>query len=239
MNTAGRRHSAANGTQYQEAHMSHRSVARMALLGLAAIVLQACGHPQDDLRTGGIPDDYRTRHPIQLAEVEQSVDIPVATGDRTLPIGTQDVVSGFVSEYRTSGAGMLRIAYPSGSANAAAAQGLRRKFRQLVLQSGIASSRISESTYAAAGDDSVAAVRLSFRAIKATTTPCGQWPEDILHSPDNTNWHNFGCATQNNLAAQIANPTDLVSPRAMTPIDAKRRTTVIELYRNGKSTASN
>jgi pilus assembly protein CpaD len=211
----------------------------MAVLGLAAILLQACGHPQDDLRTGGIPDDYRTRHPIQLAEVEQSVDIPVASGDRNLPIGTQDVVSGFFAEYRTSGAGVLRIAYPSGSANAAAAQGLRRKFRQLALQSGIASSRISESTYAAAGDDNVAPVHLSFRAIKAATSPCGQWPEDILHSPENKNWENFGCASQNNLAAQIANPTDLVSPRAMTPIDAKRRTTVIELYRSGKATDSN
>jgi pilus assembly protein CpaD len=239
MSTAGLDHSAATGTKSQEAPMSHLSAARMALLGLAVILLQACGHPQDDLRTGGIPDDYRTRHPIQLAEVEQSIDIPVASGDRALPIGTQDVVSGFVSEYRTSGAGVLRIAYPSGSANAAAAQGLRRKFRQLVLQSGVASSRISEGTYTATGDDSVAPVRLSFRAIKASTGPCGQWPEDILHSPNNTNWENFGCATQNNLAAQIANPTDLVSPRAMTAIDAKRRTTVIELYRNGKSTASN
>lgn len=222
------------GTQFRGPDMRYRSATRMTVLGLAALLLQACGTPHEDLRTGGIPDDYRTRHPIQLAEVEQAVDIPIGTGDRTLSIGTQDVITGFVNDYRTSASGMLRIAYPSGSVNAAAAQGLRRDFRKLALQVGVPSRRIAESTYQAPADGSLAPVRLSFRGVKAATNGCGEWPEDILHSAQNTNWTNFGCATQSNLAAQIANPTDLVSPRAMTPIDAKRRTTVIGDYRNGK-----
>lgn len=226
-------------TQSRGFQMSHRSATRMAVLGLAALLLQACGHPQDDLQTGAIPDDYRTRHPIQLAEVEQAIDIPIGTGDRALSIGTQDVITGFINDYRTSSSGVLRIAYPSGSVNAAATQGLRRQFRQLALQAGVPSRRLVETSYQASDDGSLAPVRFSYRAVKAATTPCGQWPEDILHTTENRNWENFGCATQNNLAAQIANPTDLVSPRAMTPIDAKRRTTVIGLYRDGKSTASN
>lgn len=227
------------GNHVRGADMAHRSAIRMAALGLAALLLQACGHSQDDLKTGAIPDDYRTRHPIELAEVEQTIDIPVASGDRALSIGTQDVISGFINDYKSSSSGVLRIAYPSGAVNSAAAQGLRRQFRQLALQGGVPSSRILESTYRATDGGGLAPVRFSYRAVKATTNACGQWPEDILHTTENTNWDNFGCATQNNLAAQIANPTDLVSPRAMTPIDAKRRTTVIGLYRDGKSTASN
>ncbi len=219
--------------------MPYRLMIRISVLGVMALALQACGTPHDDLKTGAIPDDYRTRHPIQLAEVEQSIDIPVASGDRALSIGTQDVISGFVNDYKSSSSGVLRIAYPSGAVNSAAAQGLRRQFRQLILQTGVPSSRISETTYQASADQGLAPVHFSYRAVKATTNACGQWPEDILHTTENTNWDNFGCATQNNLAAQIANPTDLVSPRAMTPIDAKRRTTVIGLYRDGKSTASN
>ncbi|MDE1996302.1 MAG: pilus assembly protein CpaD, partial [Rhizobiaceae bacterium] len=43
----------------------------------------------------------------------------------------------------------------------------------------------------------------------------------------------FGCASQNNLAAQVANPTDLIAPRAMSPIDADQRSKVIDNYRNG------
>ncbi len=219
--------------------MGKGTLLRLSALGLAAMVLQACGTPHDDLKTGAIPDDYRTRHPISLAEVQQTIDIPVASGDRSLSIGAQDVISGFLDEARRQSSGVLTIQYPSGSVNAAAAQGLRRQFRQLAIQSGIPPQRIAEVTYQAAPDGGLAPVRMAFNSVKATTEQCGQWPSDILHDSENRNWENFGCATQSNLAAQIANPTDLVAPRIMTPIDAKRRTTVIGNYRDGKSTASN
>jgi pilus assembly protein CpaD len=46
---------------------------------------------------------------------------------------------------------------------------------------------------------------------------------------------NLGCASQRNLAAMVANPSDLVQPRGETPAYAMRRTTVIEKYREGQS----
>lgn len=220
--------------------MSNRSLFQIAALGLAAMLLQACANGnRDDLKTGAIPDDYRTRHPIVLAEVEQSIDIPVASGDRSLSIGAQDVINGFFAEYRRTSSGVLRIQYPSGASNSAAAQTLRRSFRQLALQNGVPGGRIQETSYQADPNGGLAPIRLSYNSMKATTDQCGQWPSDILHDTTNRNWDNYGCATQSNLAAQIANPTDLVSPREMTPIDAKRRTTVIGNYRDGKATASN
>ena len=36
----------------------------------------------------------------------------------------------------------------------------------------------------------------------------------------------------------VANPADLVQPRAETPIDTPRQTTVVEKYRQGASTAT-
>ena len=44
---------------------------------------------------------------------------------------------------------------------------------------------------------------------------------------------NLGCATQANLAAAVANPEDLVQPRAETPPLAARRQKVIDQYRKG------
>lgn len=219
--------------------MSYRSFPQLAALGLMAFLLQACGHAQDDLKTGGIPDDYRTRHPIALAEVEQSLDVPVASSDRSMTIGMQDVINGFLSEYRSRASGSLMISYPVGAVNSDAVQTMRRQFRQIALQAGVPSGRIVETRYQASADGGLAPVRFTYTAVKAVTNECGQWPKDILHTTDNTNWENFGCSTQSNLAAQIANPMDLVGPRAMTPIDAKRRTTVIGLYRDGKATGSN
>ena len=43
-----------------------------------------------------------------------------------------------------------------------------------------------------------------------------------------------GCATQHNLAASVANPEDLVQPRAEQPSYAARRRTVMEKYRAGQ-----
>lgn len=219
--------------------MFSRQLPTWTALGLAAFLLQACGHAPDGMNTGAIPDDYRTRHPIVLAEVEQTIDIPLGSGEHRLSIGNQDVINGFLAEYKSHASGSISIRYPSGSSNAGASQGMRRQFRQLALQAGIPPGRIVESTYPADPNGGLAPVRLSFNSVKATTNECGQWPKDILHSPDNTNYENFGCATQSNLAAQIANPTDLVSPREMSPIDAQRRTTVIGKYRAGQATASN
>ncbi len=72
------------------------------------------------------------------------------------------------------------------------------------------------------------------------TNECGQWPEDIANNTmSNENWYNFGCASQNNLAAQLDNPMDLVAPRAMTPIDAQNRTKVIQIYRGQGKTSNN
>jgi pilus assembly protein CpaD len=76
---------------------------------------------------------------------------------------------------------------------------------------------------------------MTFVAVTALTGECGQWPTDLFGPTviDNTNWENFGCASQQNLAAQIANPSDLVGPRGMSPIDAEERAQVISVYRQG------
>jgi pilus assembly protein CpaD len=69
------------------------------------------------------------------------------------------------------------------------------------------------------------------------------WPHDLGPTADrehseNLEYWNFGCAAQHNLAAQVENPADLVQPRGESPAYTPRRTTVIEKYRAGVSTAT-
>ncbi|WP_246735620.1 CpaD family pilus assembly protein [Agrobacterium sp. a22-2] len=204
----------------------------------AAAVLTGCG-TRDGMSTGSIPDDYRTRHPIVLTEVEHTLDIPMASGDRKLTTGTRDAISGFAQDYVASSSGNVQIMVPQGSANSAAASQMSREIRKLLANKGVSAARIVETGYAAGATGDAAPVRLSYVATTAVTSQCGEWPEDLANDTMmNRNWHNFGCASQNNLAAQIANPMDLVAPRGMTPIDATRRATVIGLYREGSETAS-
>ncbi|MGV8937869.1 MAG: CpaD family pilus assembly protein [Allorhizobium sp.] len=211
----------------------------VALVVVVASMLTSCAN-KDGMSTGSIPDDYRTRHPITLTEVEHTMDIPVASGDRSMTIGMKDAIAGFAQDYQASSSGTVQIIVPHGSMNAGAASRIGKEIRTVLNTKGISSSRIAQSAYQANSRGDAAPIRLSYVATTAITNQCGEWPEDISNNTmENKNWANFGCATQNNLAAQIASPMDLVAPRGMTPIDAARRSTVIGLYREGSSTASN
>jgi pilus assembly protein CpaD len=100
---------------------------------------------------------------------------------------------------------------------------------------GIPRNRVRSTTYYADSNGSSSPIRLSFTAVGASVEQCGKWPEDLAGvNIENQNYHNFGCAYQNNMAAMIANPADLLAPRQMTPIDAERRNLAIENYRIGE-----
>ena len=215
------------------------SLRRLALAGLlitTAGLVQGCAG-RDSMSTGAIPDDYRSRHPITLSEAEHTLDIPIASGDSRLTVGVSDAIRGFAANYASSSSGSIVIMTPEGSANSAASSYARKQIRTVLTSAGVPARKIAETRYAANG--SSAPIRLSYLAITAMTHPCGNWPEDLSNNTfANKNWQNFGCATQSNMAAQIANPMDLVTPRGMSPIDAERRSNVIGLYREGSNTAT-
>jgi pilus assembly protein CpaD len=198
---------------------------------LATAALTSCAAPRDNLTTGGIPDDYRQRHPIVVTEAEQAVDIPVATTDRRLTIAQRDLIRGFATTYTSRASGPVYLMSPQGSANAFGVSQVRGQVRAELASRGIPTSKIVYASYAAAGGGDAAPIRLTFTGTTAVTTQCGQWPKDIGGGFDNQNYYNFGCAYQNNLAAQVANPEDFIAPRGMTPIDAARRNDAITEYR--------
>lgn len=208
-----------------------RRTTALALVGLAALLASGCAQ-RHHIEVGSIPDDYRTRHPIVISEREHAFDIPIASGDTKLTISQRESVRGIVDAYHRSATGAIRIMVPSGSPNAGAASILSQDVAGLLRKEGIPGTRIITTPYHVSEPGAAAPIRVTFLATTAATEPCGSWPEDVLaRSEENKNYHNFGCASQSNLAAQIANPADLILPRGMTPIDAARRSTVIEAYR--------
>jgi pilus assembly protein CpaD len=54
----------------------------------------------------------------------------------------------------------------------------------------------------------------------------------------NNVYENFGCTVSSNLAAQVANPRNLVTPERPTSVDVGRKLTILSNYREGKLTAS-
>ena len=103
----------------------------------------------------------------------------------------------------------------------------------------MAAGAIEYRVYRAAQSERNAPIRLAFNRIIAHTAPCGPWPDQLAETSENVGYHAFGCSSQQNLAAIVASPLDLLYPRGMTPADASRRAEVLDNYRKGDIFTSN
>lgn len=196
-----------------------------------ALALSGCANRIQHIEVGAIPDDYRTRHPIVIAEQDQTLDLPVGKYSTRLTTSVGDNIKGFAQDYLSSSANYITIMRPSGSGNADAATSYARKVLKKLVSDGIPKDQITIAPYDAQTYGDAAPIRLVYNAISASTGPCGKWEEDMFaNNTENKNYSNFGCATQQNIAAQIANPLDLVRPRGLQPVDAARRATAIGTY---------
>ncbi|MEM8541027.1 MAG: CpaD family pilus assembly lipoprotein [Pseudomonadota bacterium] len=198
---------------------------------LCVTLLSACSYgKRDSFTVGSVPGDYTTRHPIVLSEKEQTLDIPVASGAQKLSVASIDNVKAFAQRFSSSGTGTIVMLLPSGSANTAAAHRVQDQIVHALEQGGGSRGNMAIQSYDATQHGSSAPIRLSFRGVTASTSKCGQWSENLADTSQNQNYADYGCSTQNNLAAQITNPGDLLGPRAESPIDAANRGAVIEAY---------
>lgn len=212
-----------------------RRLSLPVLLVLTVSLASGCALvKRDHIEVGSIPDDYRTNHPIVVGEVPESIDIAVASSDFSMTRGQRDAVDGFMYRYDRSAAPPVLVMAPSGSANAAAATNVASDIARFLHKSGIRSVEVVH--YAANAPDVSAPIRVTYSAVKATTDKCGRWPDDLLATSENKHWANFGCSYQNNLAAQVANPNDLVGPRRPTEIDAENRSVAIDEYQTKDTT---
>ena len=210
--------------------------ARGALAALPAAVLtiflSGC-YTSDPEIVGSIPDDVRTQHPIVLTETLASIDVPIGPSTGHISPGEAGNIAAFGQRFVDSGSGAIAVVVPSGSPNQAVAARLSHEVGTALVRSGVPARAISYRSYPAAPNESNAAIRIAFARNGATTGACGPWQDQIANTGENRNYRAFGCASQQNLAAMVANPLDLAYPRASTPASSDRRNNVIKKYESG------
>jgi len=214
--------------------------ARLLLVGLA-LAAGACKY--DTVVTQSVPTDYRNRHPILIAERPHSIDLLIGTGRGGLTAVQRAQVAAFGSAWRREGNGVFQVKVPSGTRNETAARATVREITSVLNSVGVPPKAIGVQPYRPEQVFDVAPIRLSFPIMRAEVVNCGQWPDDLGPTSDPKYWanepySNFGCAAQRNLAAMVADPADLLQPRAETPPSAARRQTVMDKYRQGTDTAT-
>jgi len=118
-----------------------------------------------------------------------------------------------------------------------------QEVRSILAGAGVPPEAVALRPNRASDPRKLATMRLHYPKVLAEAGPCGLWPYDLGPALDrehfeNREYYNFGCAYQRNLAAMVDSPTDLVQPRGEVPSYTARRTTVLEKYRKGESTAT-
>ena len=209
-----------------------------SLLPLGMLALSGCANV-DRMKTSSIPmDDYRNRHPILLSETPQQLDIFPSPEIGGLDGRSLAQVVQFGRLYRAGGQGPMNIFLPTRSRvplPRSAIAAIRR-----ALAEGGARPPLQITRYPVANADLASPIRLSFTGLKARVAdPCGQWPSDLasgstLQGWENKPYWNFGCAYQTAIAEQVADPRDLVTPRAEDPADTQMRARAIGSLRKGE-----
>ena len=211
--------------------------AGIGVVVVAALSLGAC--KRDPVITGSVPTDgYMTRHPIVITEAPEFLDVPVGPNTRTLSPDLAGAVRSFADRARQRGDGGIEIQVPSGASNDTSAMYVARQIRAVLVKAGVPGTMIQSFSYRADAPEIAAPIRLQYVGLQATVHQCGIWRDNVAARFDNRSFSEFGCATQSNLAAMVANPADLLYPRGMEPADAARRSKVFDNYREGKKTAT-
>jgi len=216
-----------------------RSALRLTVLAASAC-LTACASDRA-LTTGSTyPNTVPERHPIVLSDSPRNLDVFV-TGTGHLDPRQADDIDGFLLEYRRYGRGVLVLEVPRGSqVPGRAVEHTLERVRARALARGVGPREIVVAPYPVANVAVSAPVRLSFQRMQAKVAgACGLWPQDLGvtnagFNARNENYWNFGCATQSNVASQIADPVDLVRGRQEGRIDTVTRTQDLIDLRTGK-----
>jgi pilus assembly protein CpaD len=234
------------GRRLAEVALTHRMGAkimwRAAFVVGCAVFLGACNTDQQVAGVPSVPPDYRMRHPISIKEADRTLELFMGSNRGALtPSQRADILS-FAQRWRREASGGVIVELPAGSTNARAAADALPEIRSILAASGVPPQGIVVRNYP--GDArTFATVRIIYPAIVAQAGPCGLWPKDIGPSAnreyfENQPYWNLGCSSQQNLAAMVDNPADLVQPRGETPNYMPRRTVVVEKYRAGAATVT-
>ena len=209
------------------------------LLVAATTSLAGCGTDyasNDSVPTG----DYHDRFPIVVAQAPTALDVYPVDG----AIDAQSIanIRAFAERYREFGSGRIAILAPAGERgrDARAIDQIRRALAGSGLR-----GYVEVGAYPDVAPTRASPVRLVFQGLKATVARrCGEWPDDLASGGSidgwkNTSYANYGCATQATLAAQVADPRDLVQSRASGAGDVTMRLRALGAVRDGQDPGTN
>ena len=212
-----------------------KRVASFAFPAVTILLLQACTYQ---------PHPEAIKHAQQVLPTEQFVpkvtntpeQIAIGLHASGLSSNQQAALGVFVSRWRENGGGPITLRAPVGS-NAAVSRHMEDVAADYLVKLGAPRERLVIAGYPEAANPA-APLLISYERFEAQRPNCSGGWGDLTTTGSNIPYDHFGCATTANIAVQVANPRDLLTPAVETPADNSRREVVLGKYRQGLTTSS-
>jgi pilus assembly protein CpaD len=210
-------------------------VNKSSLVLIAALALGACA--TDDVANNSAPQPLTPTEHFAIEVRQQPRELKLAPHPQGLSPTQVEALGDFVDRWTDGDGGPVTVHAPQNGGDAQATGHTVEDVRAFLVERGVAPGKVRVVGYDSGGD-AQAPIVVGYEVFVARGPECGREWENLTATRNNTEYANFGCATTANMAAQIANPGDVLNPRALDPTDASRRQTVLDHYRKGEKTSS-
>lgn len=199
-----------------------------AALAALAIATTACGPETNRLTPVSNPSLYSVNQPV-VQRTDYVLD--VNSSGSGLPAAERERLAGWFETLQLDYGDRISIDEASGYSDAA----IRQDVADVAAEYGLL---LSEGAPITAGMVQPGSVRVVVSRTAASVPGCPIWEDEQVGAPERTST-NYGCATNSNLAAMIADPNDLIlgqtgSRRGNSTPGSK----AIKLYRDAAPTGS-
>jgi pilus assembly protein CpaD len=208
------------------------------LASLALLALGACATDKPhDQKAAADPPPITPSERYQIQVDPSPLELKLGVHDAGISPTQADALRDFAGRWAQTDRAPITIKAPEHGPPQAAVFRTASAARDFLVSQGVDPADVRIVGYEA-GDDSAAPVVVGFVRYEARGPQCGRSWDNLAMDFKNQGYAEFGCSVTANIAAQVAEPADLLHPRTMDPPDAQRRETVLGLYRAGSTTSS-
>ncbi len=172
------------------------------------------------------------RHKVEVTQRIDSITVPFAGNSTELPAASRSGLGGFLDEIGAGRDAVVVVRAPTGVKGDLGAQRRNAVLRFLKAR-GLRPRRRDSLLPQVEVPAEKVLVRVAQYAAKLPA--CPDHSRGRLGRLSNQNSSNYGCATNHNLGAMVANPRDLVRGRELAPARTTRQMHRIRSYRAGAS----
>ncbi len=202
---------------------------------LAGMVAQGCDtSPRIADDDHPMLTDPRKRHPIVVVADTPTLDLALADDPYMARPPVHLQAMRFMTKYKQEGKGPITVWVQSSPGNQRLIAARLKMLRSVAHQAGLhpEALRVRERPRAA---EYRGAMTLSYDRVAAVGPACGDWSENTANNPDKLPYANFGCASQRNLAAMAARPTDFVFPAPEVERGGEKRSSAYKSFTNSSA----